>query len=750
MTREEFQQTYLQNLNHQQQEAVFAVDGAVLLLAVPGSGKTTVLVNRLGYMILCRGIAPQKILTMTYTRAATLEMRQRFASLFGEIGGSSLEFCTINSLSSQIIRHYAQWNGKRWPYQVAEGSVTAEIVSNLYQKYNRDFPTESTIRDILTGIAYVKNRMLAAEEIKELDTGIDHFADIYGEYCAVLKQNGLMDFDDQMVYAHSILSRSQPVLAWFQQRFPYICVDESQDTSKIQHEIIKLLAQKHGNLFMVGDEDQSIYGFRAAYPEALLDFETDYPGAKRLLMEQNYRSTKQIIGAANRFISRNRFRHPKTICPTKENGEPVLVVLAENRSAQYGYLLGMAKTCRQETGVLYRNNDTALPLIDLLERGHIGYNLRNFDEMFFSHRIVADLEDMIRFAYDPRDGERFLRIYYKFGTSISKNTALYAWEQSEKSGRSILEELVGAPDLSLAARETAQDLLERMPLIPSGSAENALLTLWKTLKYGSYVASNNLDPGKLEILCMIARNTDSPMGYLERMEALHLLIQNHVNDPAHCLMLSTIHSSKGLEYDSVYLLDVYDGILPTKRGVEAKEEADIREYEEERRIYYVGMTRAKRKLYLFQSPDRDSEFTSEVMSRLPRKAVEEKDVFAAFDTDLRGKCYTHQELGKGRILAQCEEQFLIRFAHHTELLNLAQMAENRKIPERLEFTKAEPETMPKATVPGVKIGSRVTHKIFGAGVIQSIQNGIGAIAFGPEYGMKQIMLASSFEKGILR
>lgn len=373
MTLEQFRQKHITRLNQQQQDAIQAVDGAVLLLAVPGSGKTTVLVTRLGYMVYCCGIAPSSSLTMTYTVAATKEMKQRFASMFGTQHANSIEFRTINSISSKIIEYYSKNLGKRRAFSLLDDDgELARIVGQIYQRLNNDYPTDGTVKDIRNAIAYIKNMTLDKEEIDVLETDIPQMPEIYRQYCTELKRRGLMDYDDQMSYALMILKAYPVVLDSFQDKYRYICVDESQDTSKIQHAIIRLLAQKYGNIFMVGDEDQSIYGFRAAYPEALMNFGSDYANAKVLLMEQNYRSTNEIVSTANAFVSRNRFRYKKEIKPTRGVGLPIHTISVSERTVQFKYLFAVAQDCTMETAVLYRNNDSALPLIDMFERSGIG------------------------------------------------------------------------------------------------------------------------------------------------------------------------------------------------------------------------------------------------------------------------------------------------------------------------------------------------------------------------------------------
>ena len=329
MNQEEFANKYMLHMNEQQRDAVTAVDSALLLLAVPGSGKTTVLVTRLGYMVLCRGIDPNHILTMTYTKAATEDMKKRFTSIFGSENAHDMEIRTINGVCSKIIDHYIRVCGKGPAFRLLEdeGELT-RIRRQIYQDLNGENPDESTIKEVGTYITYIKNMMLSQSEIAKLNCNVKKLAEIYNRYCGTLKQMKRMDYDDQMVYAHKILTSRPEILKVLQERYPFICVDESQDTSKIQHEIIRIIAGDKGNLFMVGDEDQSIYGFRAAYPDALMKFESTYPNARVLLMENNYRSTEEIVSAANCFVARNRFRREKTMLATQGSGFPVQMIYA--------------------------------------------------------------------------------------------------------------------------------------------------------------------------------------------------------------------------------------------------------------------------------------------------------------------------------------------------------------------------------------------------------------------------------------
>lgn len=724
MTDEEFLNQYGQGLNEAQREAVQAAEGAVLLLAVPGSGKTTVLVTRLGYLVRVRGISPASILTMTYTVAATREMTARYIRTFGEEYSRGMEFRTINGLSQKIIDYCGQITNKEaFQLQDNEGEL-ARLVREIYRSVNDDFPTDSTIRDIRTTITYIKNMMLSPEEIQKLDIGVNHLPEIFQLYCKTLRDARQMDYDDQMQYALTILKTRPAVLEHFQERFRYICVDEAQDTSKIQHEMIRILASKYGNLFMVGDEDQSIYSFRAAYPDALVQFESIYPNARVLVMEHNYRSTDQIVEAANHFVEKNRFRHPKQIQGTCGSGTPIQIIDIASRGAQYAYLHQLARDCTQETAVLFRNNESAVPLIDLLEREGIPYNCRRFDEVFFSHRIITDITDIILFAHNPTDQERFLRIYYKFNCGISKKAALFACHQSGKTGKSIVRELLNFPELKPFTRNNVEDLITSLEALPSDSAAAALRQISNDMGYLSYLDQNNLDPGKIDILTFIGRGLPSPLALLERLEQLRSLITSHENRLENKFLLSTIHSSKGLEYERVYLLDVFDGILPVLTDEEATDEDKIRSYEEERRLFYVAMTRAKLELNLFHCQMEPSEFVQEIRKTIPRETFQDTELLSFLKRRLIGKTHRHREYGTGIVRAQKGESLLVEYPG--PIVRLYTMDELIRFREQ-SFTPPDPPKPVKKPrnragkpITPMKFGDLVEHIKFGSGVVRDV------------------------------
>ena len=647
MEWKEFETTFSVKLNQQQKEAVQSTKGPVLLLAVPGSGKTTVLVTRLGYMIYCRNIPPESILTVTYTVAATKDMSERFAVRFGEDMAKRLEFRTINGICARIIQYYGRRIGKT-PFElVKDEKTTTGMLIRICQDHGMGYPTESDLKNVRTLITYIKNMMLNEEELQKLEEESDiRIAGIYREYCRQMREQKLMDYDDQMLYAYNILRKDPGVLAYFQNRYPYICVDEAQDTSKIQHAIIALLAAGTGNLFMVGDEDQSIYGFRAAYPEALLSFEKKHSGAKVLLMEENFRSNAKIVEAADKFIQKNTLRHEKHMRAAREAGADIREISLKSRKAQYVYLMKAAQECTTgmagmsgseehkgradasvtETAVLYRDNECAIPLIDLLERKNIPYRMRNADLSFFTHRTVLDVQNIIRFAMDPKDTELFMQIYYRLKLFFNKKDALRYAQISQEKDMEVLDAALKYGNLEKYQEDNIRNLKRQMVRIlnmPGDEAVNQILTY---MGYQDYLKKMGMNANKLETVKLIGSRVESPEKLLERLEELRTIIQEKVSDKDCPFILSTMHASKGLEYDTVYLLDVMDGILPEKvlANPRTASKEELETYEEERRLFYVGVTRAKNQLNVFTT-NKPSKFCSELLGKRNLRENQQKE-----------------------------------------------------------------------------------------------------------------------------
>ncbi len=605
---ETFLTKYKLNLTEQQKTAVSSIDGPVLLLAVPGSGKTTTLVARLGYMLFEKNIAPENILILTYTVAATKDMSQRFESVFGDDFKERLEFRTINGVCAKIILYYSRRIRREAFGLEADEKRRNARISSVFQKVCRKYPSESEIKEISTAFTYIKNMMLSDEEIKKKASEYDYkLEEIYREYNQSLVKDGMMDYDDQMRYALNILKSSPETLSYFQNIYKYICVDEAQDTSKIQHFIIALLSAGNDNLFMVGDEDQSIYGFRAAYPQALLDFEKNHAGAKILVMEKNFRSNSCIVDSANRFIQKNCFRHKKTMTAFREPGADIKLKKLQSRAEQYDYLIKKLENVKTETAVLYRNNDSVIPLVDRLERKGIRYRIKNAEPVFFSHRIVMDILDIMKFAENPDDSSLFLKIYFKMNTFLSKKEAEHICEVSRKKKMNVLKTLSFITFDNAYKTSLVKDFVIDMEQLSTiKKPANVINYIVNVSGYREYLKKNKLTDSKSFILVQIAKYCDSTSDLFRRLEFLKSLLTNEKYSGKADVILSTIHSSKGLEYDTVYMLDIMDTVLPETVADITSSKEERYAYEEERRIYYVGITRAKERLILIDCGEKSS------------------------------------------------------------------------------------------------------------------------------------------------
>ena len=641
MTEEAFFEQYMKHFSAQQRAAVEAVEGPVLLLAVPGGGKTTVLVTRLGFMIKCCGIRPEEILTLTYTVAATRDMAARYREIFGSPDNSSAameagdaacrpfrdggtdyaaresipEFRTINGICAKVILYYGRRIGKP-PFSLAQDEKKlSAALSGIYQKLEGEYAGESELSEVRRMITYIKNMMLTPDEIRKLsgDSGLQ-LEEMYTMYNQYLRSQRLMDYDDQLVYALAILKNSPETRMHFQKAYRHICVDEAQDTSKIQHEIIKLLAREHENLFMVGDEDQSIYGFRAAYPDALLAFEADHPGAKVLLMEDNFRSNAAIVDAAGRFIGSNHLRHAKSMRASRPAGAQIRIVALKGRSAQFTYLAKALADLSEETAVLYRDNESMIPLADILERRGIPFRTRSADPTFFSSRVVSDITSIMEFAYDPSNTDIFRRIYYKIPTYLTKAQMERICLENAGGTRSLLSAALAGRDVPPHVRNQLRFLQSQFNRLLTDSAGEALKRISGEMGYRDYLERTGISDRKLKVLSILSwRESDVP-SFLHRLKELEETLSGRKTDPSCPLILSTIHSSKGLEYNSVYLIDAIDGIFPDqkpepallsrwhrRRPLADSEMQEIRAWEEERRLFYVGVTRAKNALTIFRA-----------------------------------------------------------------------------------------------------------------------------------------------------
>ena len=606
MTYQEYKTKYNIILDEDQDSACKAVHGHVLLLAVPGSGKTTVMTARLGYLVHGLGVSPSSLLAVTYSVAGAREMQNRYENIFGS---REIEIRTINGFCAKVILEYERLYGRKAFDLIEEDGQVSQILRQIMTKCG-GYPSDNEIKDVKTAITYSRNMLLSEKEISEKISieGRD-FPEILRLYREYKLENKLMDYDDQLCYGYNIICNYPEIRRSYAGRFKYICVDEAQDTSKIQHMIIRKVAEGGGNLFMVGDEDQSIYGFRAAYPEGLLEFDKIYPDASVFFIEKNYRSTKTIVSAANRFISANKERREKHMNTDNSDGEKIKRTELPDMRELGGYIKDTALKCvgreGESTAVLCRLNDSLIPIIDLLTDSGIPFTVREGDSLFFTHFIVSDISLIMRFASNPFDAELFGRLYYKFSAGISRND--YEYAANNNNGNEMLpfpEFMAVCPRFSENVRRRMKKVSEALKKINSADSYGAIKLIMSSSGYGSYISHRTRDVSKVNTLLSIADRFRSKKDFFARLNFLSEKITEGSRKQGG-IILSTIHSAKGMEFDNVILCDAKNGVLPSitePNDGKTYSEDELKQREEDRRLFYVGITRAKKQLELVTYP----------------------------------------------------------------------------------------------------------------------------------------------------
>jgi len=670
------------NLTETQKKAVLHDRGPLLLLAVPGAGKTTVLTVRIAYLILVREVVPERILCLTFSRAAAKEMRERFDLNFGDRIKGQVQFATIHSFAYQVVREL--FNQQGMAYQLLEEQTGAKgkngVMRRLYERINRVLPNEDQLDEVQTAICYVKNRLCTPKELE--NTSADNFDEIYEAY-EVFKnehQPRLIDYDDMLLLAYHGLLNNPELLKKYRQQTDYVLTDESQDTSLLQHKLIELVAQPKGNIFVVGDDDQSIFGFRAAEPQYLLDFSSTYEHAKILKMEENFRSTPQIIDAACRFIRQNKIRFDKEMITRNSEGPPLQIRQFQNVEEQNRWIgedLQKAGSLAH-MAILFRNNQSAICLAQELDLAGIPFYLREYGkERFFKHWTVNDVLNYLRFSYNDKSLAVFEKIWTKMDVYVNKTQLEYL--QEDRSDSSIMEQLAELPDIPDIRRKDYLKLKEQFQQLNALPPLQAIKFIRSKMNYNKVVAkvceqlglAREYAESILGILEIIAAREESLPDFANRLVYLENLIRNsYKNKNTNAVTLSTIHSAKGLEWDHVYMVDLIDGNIPDRQALETQKKSST-SLEEERRLFYVGMTRAKHVLtlcvpnYYLRQNATPSRFVRAVQMFLSGKEST-SDSQTETDDLCAGLVVIHKSFGEGVITLEQGEVLTVRFENGVE------------------------------------------------------------------------------------
>ena len=666
-------------LNPQQREAVLHTEGPMLLLAVPGSGKTTVIVCRCAYMTLCRGILPQRILTLTFNKAAQRDMESRFQRLFGADVPAPVRFSTIHSFCYGVLREFGELVGRKVPRLIDEEKP--RLLRRLYAEHNNnEFLPDDLLEELSNRIGYVKNMLMTTQQIQETPHDIKSFPAVFDAYERFKSENGCMDFDDMLDKALAAFKVKPQLLERSRSRYTHINVDEAQDTSKLQHEIIRRLAAPANNLFMVGDEDQSIYMFRAADPQYLLDFKAVYANATVLKMETNYRSTNAVVEAADRLIKRNKQRHDKRMCTGNGQGQPVIETVLADNSMLCAHVVKrlQERTELRGTAILYRENTSAVPLMDALERAGIPFYVREHKLHFFEHWVVKDVLAFINLAHNPADIVSFKQIYFKLNAYITRQQYEQAAQNLAQSAN-VFDAVLSVENLKEIASARIIRIKAHMAKLKLMEPGKAVQFILETLEYAAYLKKAGGREGffsesllqKAESLRGIASQTGSLEAFFARIAEMSTLVERaRSNWGGNAVTLSTVHSAKGLEFDRVIIVDLFDGRFPSASSIAQYDKGEKQSMEEERRLFYVAATRAKYELEavtaskIYSDKVKPSRFIRELIPSAlhPRRALGKLDhlVSSLMDRDVAqpgaalmiqpGMGIFHKSFGRGEVL----------------------------------------------------------------------------------------------------
>lgn len=590
----------MSQLSDVQRQAVTHRDGPMLVLAGPGSGKTMVLTWRVRYLTEFCHINPGEILVITFTKAAAREMKERYLRLTGS-QNTAVSFGTFHAVFFQILKLAYGYRADNILREEEKYRFLKDAV--FRQKLEPDDEAE-LISSIAAEISRVKNERIDLQSYKAESCDTKSFCTIFNEYDNRLRRSNKIDFDDMLVYCYELLKERKDILSAWQRKFRYILVDEFQDINQIQYDVVRLLAAPENNLFIVGDDDQSIYRFRGAKPQIMLHFEEDYPGAARVLLDTNYRSTGAIVSGAGRVIAHNKDRFPKDIRAAKEKGPAVLTHHFKNQEEEYACIVEKIRIWMERGGspsdiaVLFRTNTQPRKLVEELISEGIPFRMKDSLPNLYDHWIAQDVFAYLRLAGGSLSRDDFLRVMNRPKRYIGRECleeeiisweALQSWYEDKPWVCERIQKL--RSDLKLLGR-----------LSPSGALHyiRHIIGYEDYLKeYAAYRGRNEEELlnvfGELEEL---AKGFSSVTAWKEHIAQVkeELLRQAKERDAQEeAVSLSTMHSSKGLEYRIVFIIDANEGITPHKRAVF---EEDM---EEERRLFYVAMTRAKELLYLFST-----------------------------------------------------------------------------------------------------------------------------------------------------
>ncbi|WP_455520933.1 ATP-dependent helicase [Parvimonas micra] len=598
------------NFTNQQFDAINHFEGPALILAVPGSGKTTVLLNRILNLIKNHNIDPSEIISITFSKSQGIDMEKRFLAQNPEFRGK-ITFKTIHAFCYEIVRNYMKL--KNIKKTLIEGNNEFNrilILKRVYYQKNYKKLSDEEINDFFSIYDYTKNKMYDFEGYLRKNHFISNrslMLKLYNLYDEIKIQNNFMDFNDLLILANEYISTDKKLLKALKNRYKFFQIDEGQDTSTLQFEIIRKIVFPENNVFIVADDDQSIYSFRGASPENLLNFKDIYPNSKIFFMDKNFRSTKNIIKISNKIIQGNKIRYEKSSKHTTEESSQIMLFKVKNSIIQARELLKrISEINPNETiGVLYRNNISSLYVADILKNNDIDFFVKENKFDFYSNRILNDVKNILLFSEDTTDLEVFKRIYFKLNAYIKKDFITKL--EYKPYNQCVLESLLDLDELNDFYLNKFTSLRNNFKRLKRMKMEDEIDYILYDIGYGDYLDNfndfSNLNYNLIfDLIKYLSKDLKTFDEFIEKLDNLKELLKNASSSKSN-ISISTIHSAKGLEYDNVFIIDLIDGEFPQKSVLNSFDEKLL---EEERRLFYVAMTRARKRLFLFTIKERNN------------------------------------------------------------------------------------------------------------------------------------------------
>ena len=728
----------IDSLNPAQREAVLKTEGPVLILAGAGSGKTRVLTTRIAHLMQDKGIHPSNILAITFTNKAATEMRERVEETI-DSDVKDMWITTFHSCCVRILRKDINKIGYNRSFVIYDSPDQLTLVKDCLKELNLSDKVFEP-KTVINYISDAKDKLLNPQEYKAMhrnDARMSKIADVYTLYQDRLKRNSALDFDDLIIKTVELLKKEESVLAYYRNKFKYIMVDEYQDTSKAQYEFIKLLAQEHQNICVVGDDDQSIYGWRGADIRNILEFERDYTSVHVVKLEQNYRSTQVILDAANTVISNNIERKRKKLWSEQKEGEKIKIQVASDEMEEAEFVADtIGRMHRRENkafknfAVLYRANAQARAIEDALNRSQIPYNIYGGTK-FYERKEIKDLVAYLRLLQNVQDDISLKRIINVPKRGIGLRTIEKIEDRASLKQESIFSVLLDIDtnsDISTKAKASINgfvDLVGTLRVIKDAYSVSKLIE--KVLDVTGYLdelekdkseeSQDRIDNLKEFISIAIEFENNSEEKDLETFLTNVALTSTESEDEENDkVSLMTIHTSKGLEFPVVFLVGMEEGLFPISRAVRSMAESDI---EEERRLCYVGITRAKKELYMTLTKKRtlygktNPSIQSRFMEELPNECVEKLNV-------------EENELSYSKANYNILDKYKQKYMNSINKANVA-----TKVNATVKETKVE------SNLDDIKLGSKVHHPKFGVGTVVAVVGSDLTIAFNNQ-GIKKI------------